>query len=315
MAGTDYYKTLGVSRDASADDIRKAYKKLVRKYHPDVKPDDKDAAEKFKAVQEAMDVLGDENKKAQYDRFGTTFPGGGFPGGGGRPQGWGPGGPQAGGGGPIDLGELFGGQFDLGDILGGAFGQGGGAGRTRRSRKGSDVEVEIEIPFQIAVEGGNHEVVLDRGGKAERLTVKIPPGVDTGSVIRLAGQGQPGAGGGAAGDLLVTIRVAPHPWFRREGTSLLVDVPLSITEASLGAKVDVPTLTEGKVTLTVPAGTSSGAKLRLKGKGVLDRTSGQRGDQFVVIKIVVPKNLSARAREQLQQLADELPQSVRADLW
>lgn len=310
MPANDYYKTLGVSRDASADDIRKAYKKLVRKYHPDVNPNNKDAVEKFKQVQEAMDVLGDADKKANYDRFGTAFPGGGGP----RTQTWG--GP-GGGAGPIDLGDLFGGQIDLGDLLGGAFGQGAGGGgrQARRPRKGSDVQVEIDVPFQVAVEGGSHEVVLNRGGKTERLAIKIPPGVDSGSVIRLAGQGEPGPGGGPAGDLLVTIHAAAHPWFRREGNNLLVDVPLSITEAALGAKVDVPTLSEGKVTLTIPAGTSSGAKLRLKGKGVFDRTTKERGDQFVVVKIVVPKKLSARAKELLTELAEAAPQSVRADLW
>src|SRR5262249_23969376 len=151
-----------------------------------------------------------------------------------------------------------------------------------------DVEAEVEVPFQIAVEGGKHELALDREGRTERLTVKVPPGVDTGSVVRLAGEGEPGGNGGPAGDLLIRLRVAPHPWFRREGIHLLVDLPVTVTEAALGAKVEVPTLSEGTVVVTIPPGTSSGAKLRLRGKGVTDRSTRERGDEFAVVKIVVP---------------------------
>jgi DnaJ-class molecular chaperone len=250
MPSNDYYKTLGVSKSASADEIRKAYKKLSKKYHPDANKE-QDAPERFKQVQEAYDVLQDSQKRKQYDQFGQVFPGGAGPQ--GQPFPW-----AGGGAGPIDLGDLFGGggQIDLEQIFGGAFGGGGGGRRqTRRSsRRGEDFEVEIEIPFQIAVDGGSHDLHLDRDGKPERLTVKIPPGVDTGSVVRLAGQGQSGGNGGPAGDLLVRIRVAPHPYFRREGNNLLVDLPVTITEAALGAKVEVPTLSEGRVVVTVPAG-------------------------------------------------------------
>jgi DnaJ-class molecular chaperone len=313
MPGNDYYKTLGVSKSATADEIRKAYKKLSKKYHPDANKE-KDAPERFKQVQEAYDVLQDSEKRKQYDQFGQVFPGGGGPRG-GQPFPWGQAGPQ--GAGPIDLGDLFGGggPIDLEQILGGAF---GGAGRrqTRRaSRRGDDVEAEIEVPFQIAVEGGNYDLHLDRGGQAERLSVKIPAGVDTGSMVRLAGQGQPGANGGPAGNLLVRIRVAPHPWFRREGNNLLVDLPVTVTEAALGAKVDAPTLSEGRVVVTVPPGTSSGAKLRLRGKGVVDRNTKERGDQYVVIKIVVPRAPGKRAVEILEELARVEPQYPRKGLW
>lgn len=316
MPATDYYKSLGVSRDATADEIKKAYRKLAKKYHPDAKPDDKEAAARFKEIQEAFEVLGDDEKRKNFDRFGSAFPQGAA----GGPRGaqaWSnAGGP---GGGPVDMSDLFGGQVDLGDLFGGAFGRGGpGAGGRRggsRQQAGQDVQAEVDVPFQVAAEGGSHDIHLDRSGKAEHLTVKIPAGVDSGSVIRLAGLGEPGHAGGPPGDLLITVRVAPHPWFRRDGANLLLDLPLTITEAAMGAKVEVPTLSEGKVTLTIPPGTSSGAKLRLRGKGILDRATKQPGDQFVVVKIVVPGNLSDRAKELLQELQTAAPLNPRVGLW
>lgn len=315
MPDNDYYKTLGVSREASAEEIRKAYKKLARQYHPDVKPNDKQAAEKFKEVQEAYSVLGDSEKREQYDRYGAAFQGAG----GGpysRTYRW-TGGP--GGAGPIDLGDLFGGRFDVGDLFGGPFRPGGfeGAGpqTATRPHKGRDVTLEVEVPFHVAAEGGKHSLQLQRDGKTERLTVKIPAGVETGSIVRLAGQGQPGPSGGPAGDLLLRVKTAPHPYFRREGRHLLVDVPVTPTEAALGAKVEVPTLSEGNVMLTIPPGTSSGTKLRLRGKGVPDTKTNKRGDQFVVVKIVVPKKLSDEAQRLYEQLDQAAPQSPRAGLW
>jgi DnaJ-class molecular chaperone len=304
----DYYKTLGVSKNATADEIRKAYKKLSRKYHPDVNKD-KSAPEQFKQVQEAFDVLGDSEKRQQYDRFGRVLPQGAGPQ--GQPFQWSTTGTA---GESPDFADLFGGgQIDLGDLLGGAFG--GGRRGGRGARRGQDVEAEVEVPFQVAVEGGKHELALDRGGRAERLTVKVPAGVDTGSVVRLAGEGEPGANGGPAGDLLIRLRVAPHPWFRREGSNLLVDLPVTVTEAALGAKVEVPTLSEGAVVVTIPPGTSSGAKLRLRGKGVTDRSTRERGDEFAVVKIVVPKKPGERAKALLEELAQVEPQSPRKGLW
>lgn len=314
MPANDYYKSLGVSQDASADEIKKAYRKLAKKYHPDAKPDDAAAAARFKEIQEAFDVLGDDEKRKNYDRFGSAFPHGGARG--GQPFNW----STAGGGqgGPIDMSDLFGqhgGQIDLGDLFGGAFGRGGGRRAQPRPQAGEDVTAEVEVPFNVAAEGGSHDIHLSRNGQAEHLSVKIPAGVDSGSVIRLAGQGEPGHAGGPAGDLLITVRVATHPWFRREGTNLLLDLPLTITEATLGAKVEVPTLSEGKVTLTIPPGTSSGAKLRLRGKGIVDRSTKQPGDQLVVVKIVVPGNLSPRAKELVQELETAAPVNPRVGLW
>jgi len=305
----DYYKTLGVSRNATQDEIRKAYKKIARENHPDVKPDDKTAAEKFKQATEAYDVLGDPDKRKQYDQFGAAYrhAGAGRGAAGGRPFNTG----------PIDISDLFGGQVDLGDILGGEF-AGGFGGRRRgpaQPQKGRDVRTSMIVPFHVAAQGGHHEITLQDDGKRDRIDVKIPAGVRSGSVIRLAEKGDPGFNGGPRGDLLINVEVAPHPYLRREGNNVLLDVPLTITEAALGTKVDVPTLDGSRVTLTIPPGTSSGTKLRLRGKGFPDPKTKQPGDQLVVTKIVVPREVNPRARELLNELADALPESPREDLW
>ena len=313
MSKRDFYEVLGVSRSATKDEVRKAYKKLARKFHPDTKPVDPDSEKKFSEITEAYDVLSDEDKRKNYDQFGHAFHGTG--GGGGRS-----------GGNPF---EGFGGggggaSFDLDDLLGGMFGGGGGKGGSPfesgrraqpRAQKGSDVKAEITVPFTVAVEGGDYSLTVQQGSKNERLNVKIPAGIDEGQSIRLAGQGSAGSGGGAAGDLLVTIRIAAHPWCRRDGHNLLVDVPVTPSEAALGAKIDVPTLTEGVVVLSVPPGTSSGARLRLRGKGVRHPKTGDRGDQFVVLKIVLPKELSEEARALYQQLAELPSVDPRDGLW
>lgn len=311
MANPDYYQVLGVQRNATDEEIRKAYRKLARENHPDVRPNDKQAAEKFKQVQEAYDVLGDREKREQYDRFGTTFRGG-EPVGGGRTYRW-----TSGAGGPeIDVGELFGGQIDLGDLLGGrGFGGFGGGRAAAPPTKGQDLRIEAEIPFTVAARGGTHELHLTPGGKPEHLSVKVPAGVNTGSVIRLAGQGHSSAAGGPAGDLLVKIKVAPHPWFRREGSDLLLDVPITPAEAVLGTKVDVPTLDEGNVLVTIPSGTSSGTKLRLRGKGAVNQKNQQRGDQLVVVKIVVPRKPDEETRGLYEKIAAKTTESPRDNLW
>lgn len=306
MSKRDFYEVLGVSRSASQDEIRKAYKKLAKKFHPDVKPADPDAEKKFSELTEAYDVLSDEKKRANYDQFGHAARGAG-----GNPfEGFGGAGGQA---------------FDLNDILGGMFGGGrggnpfgGAAGGRRgqaRAQKGQDAKAEITVPFHVAVNGGEHSVTLQNGSTSERLSVKIPAGIEDGQSIRLAGQGNPGMGGGPAGDLLVTIHIAPHPWFKRDGHNLTVEVPLTPSEAALGAKIDVPTMNDGMVVLTIPPGTSSGAKLRLRGKGVLNHKSGERGDQFVSLKISVPKNLSDEAKLLFEQLSSVAPQDPRGGLW
>lgn len=311
----DYYKTLGVSKTASADEIRKAYRKLARVNHPDAKPNDAGAAERFKAIQEAYDVLNDADKRKKYDQFGPGFEQMGR---GGPPPGGGFGGFQ-GGGGPVDLGDLFGnGGIDLGDFFGAAMRGGGTASGSRRGRRpgvrGEDIRATVRVPFETAVTGGSVDIRLDRGGQGETLGIKIPAGVNEGQVIRLAGQGQPGQRDGQSGDLLLKIEIEPHAYFRRDGANLLVDVPISPSEAVLGTKVEVPTLSEGNVIMKVPAGTSTGVKLRLRGKGAIDPQTKQPGDQFVVIKIVLPKQLPEHAKELYKQIAEH-ETSVRDGLW
>lgn len=309
MPSDDYYQTLGVSKSASQEEIRKAYKKLARKYHPDVKPDDKEASAKFKEISEAYEVLGDAEKRKKYDQFGSAWKHAGAGAGGGQYH-WAGGG---GGAGPVDLDDIFGGGFDFQDIFGGGRSSRGRA--QPRPRKGSDLKTEIHVSFETAAIGGKHDLSYRVDGKPEQITVTIPAGMSSGKQIRLAGQGAPGVAGGPAGDLLITVQVGAHPWFRREGNNLLLDLPLTPSEAALGTQIEVPTLEEGPVMLTVPAGTASGMKLRLKEKGVVDPKTKQKGDQFVVVKIVPPRELTDEQRtlyEQLQQTGQENP---RKNLW
>lgn len=312
MAAGDYYATLGVSKSASQDEIRKAYKKLAREYHPDVKPDDKAAAQKFKEIQEAYSVLGDEKKRQQFDQYGRVFGSGGGPGGfpgGGNPFGGG------GAGGAFDLEDLFGGLFGGGG--GGANPFGGGGARQRRPQvqNGQDIRAEITVPFHVAVKGGEHEITVTRGNSRERLSVKVPPGVNDGQSVRLSGQGHPGQHGGKPGNLMVAIKVASHPWFKREGNNLVVEVPISPSEAALGAKVEVPTLDEGTLVMTIPPGTSSGARLRLRGKGIVDAKTKKQGDELVVVKVVLPAEVSEEQQALYQQLAEIDSRSPRDGLW
>lgn len=316
----DYYKTLEVNKTATADEIRKSYRRLSKKYHPDMQPDDKSAEEQFKKIQEAYDVLGNEEKRKQYDQFGPSFQQRAGGPGGGQAYNWTGG---AGGGQPFDINDLFGGQIDLGDLFGGGGGgfPGGGARggtggrRAPRPSKGEDLEMEATVPFHLAAEGGQYEVSLPKAHGRKRLNVKIPAGVDNGSTIRLSGQGSPGHADGPPGDLLLKLKVAPHPYFKREGNNLLLETPLTIVEATLGASVDVPTLSEGDVSVKIPPGTASGAKLRLKGKGIADRQTKVRGDQYVIVKIVPPSKPSAEAKRLLEELRNEITDDPRKGLW
>jgi DnaJ-class molecular chaperone len=292
----DFYDVLEVSRKASADEIRKSYRKLSRENHPDVKPDDSSAAGKFQEVQDAYTVLNDPDKRRKYDQYGhRAFQGGG--------------GGAGGAGGPVDLGDLFGGGIDLGSLFG------GGMGGQRRPQKGQDATTSIQISFNTAAEGGSYDLALNVAGSSQRITIRIPAGIDHGKTIRLADQGHPGHGGGPNGDLLVSVNVSPHPYFSRDGVSLFVDVPLSITEATLGAKVDVPTLSEGMLTISIPPGAASGMKLRLREKGILNQKTNQRGDLFAVLKIVSPKNLDDESRALVEELAELIDENPRKDIW
>jgi DnaJ-class molecular chaperone len=322
----DYYKTLGVSRDATADEIQKAYRNLARKYHPDVNPDDKAAQQKFKEVQNAYDVVGDPEKRKKYDQFGPQFEqmgaGGAGPGG-GQYRTWtggGPGGATYQYEGDVDLGDIFG---SAGGEPGGGFSEffrhftGGAAGaqqsRTRTPRAGADIQHEIEVPFQTAVSGGEVQLnVIRDDGERETITAKIPKGIEDGKKIRLRGQGEPGPRGGPAGDLIITVRVAAHPHFRRVGKNLEVTVPVTLLEAAEGAKVDIPT-PRGTITLTVPQGTSSGRKLRLKGMGV-EPPKGDAGDLLAEIQVMIPDRLSPEELEQIRQIDARHRMSPRGDL-
>jgi DnaJ-class molecular chaperone len=307
----DHYQTLGVPKSASSEDIRKAYRELARKYHPDLHPDDAAAKEKFKQVQTAFDVLNDPSKREMYDRYGSSFegvgaggPGGGWAGGGGGGGPF-PGGGGFPGGGEIDLESLFGGGGGFADMFRGA--GGGGGGRSTRGRKratqvpGQDVTARIEVPFKLAIEGGKTDVRLDRDGKTETISVTIPQGLPDGGRMRLRGQGLPGSGGGPAGDLLLEVRVEPHPLFRRDGDTLDITLPVSLVEAIEGAKVDVPT-PWGTISLRIPPGTSGGRKLRAGGMGVR-HANGEKGDLIAVVQIMLPEAEDAAVRERLLEAA------------
>jgi DnaJ-class molecular chaperone len=323
----DYYKTLGVSRDASAADIQKAYRDLARKYHPDLHPDDKDAKKKFQEVQAAFDVLNDQSKREQYDRYGSSFESAGA---GGPRATWSWGNPQGGPGGPagaedIDFSQIFGDRFG-GESPGGfadIFSQFGKAkGRKRgaasQAKRGADLTTEAAIPFNTAIGGGEVQLSLHRAsGEPETIVVKIPVGIEDGKKIRLRGQGEPAPSrGGTAGDLLITVRVGTHPFFSRRGNNLDVKVPVTLAEATLGAKIDIPT-PKGTIVLRVPAGTSSGRKLRVKGRGVAPK-GVDPGDLFAEILIVLPGTLDDEERELIRRfdaLANKAgPQDPRSEL-
>jgi DnaJ-class molecular chaperone len=311
----DYYKILGVARNASQTEIEKAYRDLARKYHPDLNPDDKAAKEMFQQVQRAFDVLGDAEKRELYDRYGASFETMGA----GAGHGGGPGGFHFE---DFDLGQFFGERFgpgvgpDLGDIFR-QFRQGGprpGPGATAAPPgRGGDIHHAVDVPFGIAIGGGEvHVTIHRRTGKSETIAVKIPPGIEDGKKIRVRGQGDTPMGGGSRGDILLTVHVAPHPCFQRRGNNLHVRVPVTLAEAALGAKVDIPT-PRGTVALRVPPGTSSGAKLRVKGHGVAPR-NGSPGDLLAEIQIVLPKTLDDEEREAIRWIGNRHPQNPRGNL-
>ena len=310
----DYYATLGVARGASAEEIKKAYRKLARENHPDLHPDDPKAKEKFQQVQNAFDVLNDPKKREMFDRYGSAYEsmGGGGPQG---PRPW----PGAGGRGgeahEVNLEDLFGGGGGGFADLFKQFGNRGARGGNRRPmpEEGADLEHDLSIPFASAILGGEAQIAVQRGdGRTETIRVKIPAGIEDGKKIRLRGQGEPGANGGPAGDILIRVAIAPHPYCRRFGKRLEVSVPITLAEAIAGGKIDVPT-PHGTITLTVPPGSSSGRRLRVKGQGV-KAGSGEPGDLFAELEIVMPKNLSDDDRQQLAEIAQRYDENPRTEL-
>ncbi len=305
----DYYKILEVSRDASPEEIQKAYRKLARKYHPDMNPDDKAAKAKFQQVQHAYDVLNDAKKRQMYDQFGSEFESAGADPRGGRH-------PAHGGGASfqdVDFSQLFGqgGGFE------GVFGQFGGEGHPGRRhaprRPGADLQHDLHIPFNTSITGGEAQISVRRhGGKVETITVKIPAGIQNGKKIRLRGQGETSPTGGRQGDLLIKVLVAAHPYFTRRGNDLDVSVPITLAEAALGAKIDVPT-PKGEITLTIPPGTSSGKRLRLKGMGA-PTPNGGHGDLYAEMQIVLPVTLSEEDQAAIRELDGRHPLEPRAEL-
>ncbi|HEX6963599.1 MAG TPA: J domain-containing protein [Lacipirellula sp.] len=314
----DYYATLGVERSSSAEDIKKAYRKLARKYHPDVNPDDPKAKEKFQQVQTAFDVLSDPKKRELYDRYGSAYESVHAAGGGG-PRTWSSGGPGGAGGFEVNFEDLFGGgggggAASFADLFK-QFNQRGGSSRPRRATAapGADLEHDLEVPFATAVLGGEAQIAVRRDdGRTETIRVKIPAGIESGKKIRLRGQGEPGGGGGPPGDILIRVEVAPHPAFRRHGKRLEVTVPITLAEALRGGKIDVPT-PHGTISLTIPPGVSSGRKLRVKGHGVRP-ASGEPGDLFAELQIVVPPTLSEEDRQQMAAIAEKYHDAPRAEL-
>ena len=310
----DYYEVLGVKRGASDDEIKKAYRKLARKLHPDLNPGDKSAEDQFKQLQEAYEVLSDAEDRKLYDQYGDNWravkSGAGAP-----PPGWEQS-QRTTGDGPrgFDFND-----FDFGSFRSSGAGAegfdifeelfGGARGRGRRGGRGRDVEAELELSLEEAHRGGRRTLQMQTA-EAKTIDVNIPAGVRDGSTVRLAGQGGTGSDGSESGDLYLHIRLRPHPVFSVNGDDLEVELSIAPWEAVLGAKIEAPTI-DGKVELTIPSGANSGQRLRLRGQG-LNKRKGGRGDEYVRLKVVVPKEVSAEERglyEELQRISRFKPRS------
>lgn len=353
----DYYEVLGVAKGASDDEIKKAFRKKSKQYHPDLHPGDKEAEEKFKEVNEAYQVLSDPEKKSRYDQFGHA----------GVDPNFGAGGGAYGGAGGFDFGDIF------GDIFGGGFGGFGGRSNRNGPRRGADIRQVIDITFEEAAFGCSKKINITTQEKCETcggtgakkgtpvetcaqchgtgriqqrqrtilgymttettcprchgegkiikepcrdcrgtgvvrknktIEVQIPAGIDNGQTIQLSGKGEAGAKGGPNGDLLITVRVRPHEIFRREDSDVFIDMPITFVQAALGAKIKVPTL-DGAVELTIPEGTQTGSRFRMKGKGIPYLRSKSRGDQYVTVTVEVPRNLSSKQKDILKSFDDD----------
>ena len=301
MAKRDYYEVLGVSKNASDDEIKKAYRKLAIKYHPDKNPGDKEAEAKFKEINEAHDVLSDKQKRARYDQFGHAGVGGAGFGGGASGNPFGQGGAFNFNGQTFNFD--FGGGSPFDDILGNIFGFGG----ARRPRRGADYQTSVTLTFEEAIFGTTEEVEID----GKKTKVKIPAGIDDGMSIRIHGKGGPAPEGGTErGDLYVRIRVKPHKHLTREGAIILSEEHIDMVDAALGTEIDVETV-DGTVTMKVPAGTQSGTPFKLSGHGVPMRADGDRGPHIVTVVVDTPKNLSKKQKE----LLEEFKKNKKRGFW
>jgi len=307
----DYYESLGVPRTASADEIKKSFRKLAREYHPDVAKDKKKAEERFKEINEAYEVLSDPDKRKKYDELGANWKSGAeF-----RPP------PGYGGGQTFRGGRTAGGEeFHFGGtgfsdffeqmfgarMRGGGFEQGRGFTQDDVAERGADIEGDIMVTLEEAARGSVRTVNVTHGDRKESHQVKIPAGIAEGQKLRLAGKGESGSGGGENGDLYLRVRLAKHPDFDVDGHNLVYELELAPWEAALGAEISVPTL-DGRVNIKIPAGTASGQKLRVRGRGL-----GKDGDLFVVTKMVVPAKISDAQKKLWEQLAQESKFNPRA---
>jgi curved DNA-binding protein len=308
----DFYKDLGVSKGASADEIKKAYRKLAGQLHPDKNPGDKKSETRFKAVNRAHQVLSDPEKRAIYDEFGEEGLREGFDPHAARAYGRAArAGRRGGGGGEVRFEDFFGGGGDSGGGIGDLFGEmfGGGRAARRGPTRGADLQSEVAVDFLSALKGAELKLRLQDGG--DEVTVRVPAGAGDGDKVRVPAHGAPGAQGGPAGDLLITLRVRPHAFFERSGLDLYLDLPITVGEAYRGAKVRVPTL-DGPVTLTVPKRAQSGQVARLKGKGV--SRQGQTGDLYVRFLIRVPEAADAEIEKAIETLERAQEGDVRAGL-
>ncbi len=300
----DYYKILGVNKTDSKDDIKKAFRKLAHEYHPDKTKNNPEASQKFKEASEAYSVLSDDNKRKQYDTFGSAGVGAGGPGAGGFQGGFGG---QAGG---FDFSQFTqnggfhfsqnGMEFDLGDIFGEFFGGGGG----RRPRKGKNITIDVDVTFKESIFGTEKEVSVNK----ERIAIKIPAGIESGQGLRVPGKGEDGPAG--KGDLIIRVWVKEHAAFRKEAFNLVMDLPVKLTTALLGGNMNIETL-DGPIELKIPSGVNHGEVLRVKGKGVPYETRGltgnhsKRGDLLIVVNLLMPRKISKNAQKLIDELGKE----------
>lgn len=322
-AKKDFYSVLGITRSASPEEMKKAYRKLAMKFHPDKNPGDKKAEESFKEITEAYEVLSDPKKKQMYDQFGFAgaqgFAGAGAGGtgaggfGGGPFGGFGGGGPFGSNGDPSEsFQDIFGDIF--GDVFSGGRGQAGARGR-RREQKGADLRYTLNVSFEESALGVERNIsfLRQRSGSDEtaKLSVKVPAGVKQGQRLRLAGEGDGSpTGGGGSGDLYVIINIQDHPLFKREEDDVILDLPINFVDALLGTNAEIPTLTN-KVMLKIPAGTHSGQVMRLKGKGFPKLGQGGVGDMLIRIQVDTPENLTSKQKELVEQLAQDSVETPR----